>query len=196
MYNGQNKEWWHHINFLQKLWTLHQKIKIKINSLENESESNEILKFTNQLIDKVTKSLEKFNYNVIVANFYETYNFLNKSLENNSVEKNLLENYKKILFLMKPLIPHFASECLKDLNLKDKQIWPLADKKFLSTNDINIVVQINGKKRSVLNTIRDISEENFMKKIKDDDKISKILDNKKIIRSIFIKNKLINLIIK
>jgi len=182
--------------FLQKLWTLHQKIKIKINSLENESESNEILKFTNQLIDKVTKSLEKFNYNVIVANFYETYNFLNKSLENNTVEKNLLENYKKILFLMKPLIPHFASECLKDLNLKDKQIWPLADKKFLSTNDINIVVQINGKKRSVLNTIRDISEENFMKKIKDDDKISKILNNKKIIRSIFIKNKLINLIIK
>ena len=182
--------------FLQKLWTLHQKIKTKINSLENESESNEILKFTNQLIDKVTKSLEKFNYNVIVANFYETYNFLNKSLENNTVEKNLLENYKKILFLMKPLIPHFASECLKDLNLKDKQIWPLADKKFLSTNDINIVVQINGKKRSVLNTIRDISEENFMKKIKDDDKISKILNNKKIIRSIFIKNKLINLIIK
>ena len=75
-------------------------------------------------------------------------------------------------------------------------MWPLVDKKNLSDNDINIVIQINGKKRSVLNTIRDISEENFMKKIKDDDKISKILDNKKIIRSIFIKNKLINLIIK
>ena len=89
------------------------------------------MKFTNQLIDKVTKSLEKFNYNVIVANFYETYNFLSKSLEKNTVEKNLLENYIKILFLMKPLIPHFASECLKDLNFHDKQMWPLADKKFL-----------------------------------------------------------------
>ena len=51
-------------------------------------------------------------------------------------------------------------------------------KKFLSNNDVNIVIQINGKKRSILNTIRDISEKNFIKKIKDDDKISKILDNK------------------
>ena len=97
---------------------------------------------------------------------------------------------------MKPLIPHFASECLKDLNFEDKEMWPLVDKKNLSDNDINIVIQINGKKRSVLNTIRDISEKNFIKRIKDDDKISKILDNKEIIRSIFIKNKLINIIIK
>ena len=182
--------------FLQKLWTLHQKIRMKVNSSESQNESNEIFKFTNQLIDKITKSLERFNYNVIVANFYETYNFLNKVLERETVEKNLLENYKKILFLMKPFIPHFASECLQDLNFDDKQIWPLADEKFLSNDNINIVIQINGKKRSILNTIRDISEENFIKKIKGDDKISKILDNKKIIRSIFIKNKLINLIIK
>jgi len=182
--------------FLQKLWTLHQKIKEKIKSTENKINSNEVSKFTNQLIDKVTKSLEKFNYNVIIAYFHETYNFLNKELENNRVEKNLFKNYEKILFLMKPLIPHFASECLKDLDIDDTQMWPIVDKKFLSTNDINIVVQINGKKRSILNTIKDISEENFIKKIKDDDKISKILDNKEIIRSIFIKNKLINIIIK
>ena len=97
---------------------------------------------------------------------------------------------------MKPLIPHFASECLKDLDIDDTQMWPMVDKKFLSINDVNIVVQINGKKRSILNTIRDISEKNFIKRIKDDDKISKILDNKEIIRSIFIKNKLINIIIK
>ena len=182
--------------FLQKLWTLHQKIKEKIKSTENKINSNEVSKFTNQLIDKVTKSLEKFNYNVIIAYFHETYNFLNKELENNRVEKNLFKNYEKILFLMKPLIPHFASECLKDLDIDDTQMWPKVDKKFLSINDVNIVVQINGKKRSILNTIRDISEKNFIKRIKDDDKISKILDNKEIIRSIFIKNKLINIIIK
>jgi leucyl-tRNA synthetase len=182
--------------FLQKLWTLHQKIKEKIKLTENKVDSNEVTKFTNQLIDKVNKSLEKFSYNVIVAYFHETYNFLNKELENNRVEKNLFKNYKKILFLMKPLIPHFASECLKDLDIDDTQMWPIVDKKFLSTNNVNIVVQINGKKRSILNTIRDISEENFIKKIKDDDKISKILDNKEIIRSIFIKNKIINIIIK
>jgi leucyl-tRNA synthetase len=182
--------------FLQKLWTLHQKIKEKIKLKENKVDSDEVSKFTNQLIDKVTKSLEKFNYNVIVAYFYETYNFLNKRLESNKIEKNLFKNYEKILFLMKPLIPHFVSECLRDLDIDDMQTWPMVDKKFLSSDDVRIVVQINGKKRSILDTIRDISEENFIKKIKDDDKISKILNNKEIIRSIFIKNKLINIIIK
>ena len=182
--------------FLQKLWTLHQKIKIKINSTEKKCDTKDISKFTNQLIDKVSKNLEKFNYNVIIAHFYETYNFLSKKIEKKDFEKDLLKNYEKILFLMKPIIPHFASECLKDLNLDNKEIWPIADKNFLSSDDVNIVIQINGKKRSILNTLRDISEENFIKKIKDDDKIGKILENKKIIRSIFIKNKLINLIIK
>jgi leucyl-tRNA synthetase len=182
--------------FLQKLWALHQKIKQKIKSTENKIDSNEISRFTNQLIDKITNSLEKFNYNVIIANFHEIYNFFNKELENSKVEANLLQNYQKILFLMKPIIPHFASECLKDLEIDDLQMWPLADKNFLTYNDVNIVIQINGKKRSILNVIKDISEENFIKKIKDDNKISEILVNKKIIRSIFVKNKLINLIIE
>jgi len=182
--------------FLQKLWTLHQKIKEVTSSSENKIDSDEVSKFTNQLIDKITKSLEKFNYNVIVAYFHETYNFLKKELENNRIEKDLFNNYVKILFLMKPLIPHFASECLKDLNISDVSMWPAIDKKYLSTNDVNIVVQINGKKRSILNTIKDITEENFMKKVKDDDKISKILDNKEITRIVFIKNKLVNIIIK
>ena len=183
--------------FLQKLWTLHQKIKQKIKLPEkNLINSNDISKFTNQLIDKVSKSLEKFGYNVIVAYFYETYNFLNKELEKEITKNNLLENYKKILFLMTPLIPHFTSECLKDLNIIDQQKWPLVDKKLLTSNNVNIVIQINGKKRSIFNTIKDISEQNLIKNIKKDEKIDKLLKNKEIIRSIFIKNKLINLIIK
>ena len=182
--------------FLQKLWTLHQKIKEKIKSTENRVDTNDVSKFTNQLIDRVTKSLEKFNYNVIVAYFHETYNFLRKELEKNKIEKDLFENYKKILYLMKPLIPHFASECLRDLGTDDAQMWPSINKKYLSTDEVNIVVQINGKKRGIFNTIKDITEENFMKKIKHDDKIIKILDNKEIIRIIYIKNKVINIIIK
>ena len=183
--------------FLQKLWTLHQKIKQKIKLPEkNLINSNDISKFTNQLIDKVSKSLEKFGYNVIVAYFYETYNFLNKELEKEITKNNLLENYKKILFLMTPLIPHFTSECLKDLNIIDQQKWPLVDKKLLTSNNVNIVIQINGKKRSIFNTIKDISEQNLIKNIKKDEKIDKLLKNKEIIRSIFIKNKIINLIIK
>ena len=183
--------------FIQKLWMLHQKILEKINLKDyTNKQSNKISEFTNQLVDKVTKNLEKFNYNVIVANFYETYNFMNKEIDQPLNSKDLLINYKKILFLMVPLIPHFAFECLENLEETDNKDWPVADKKFLDSNNVNIVIQINGKKKSIINTIKGINEEDLIRQVKNDIKIKKIIDNKNIIKSIFIKDKLINLIIK
>ena len=82
--------------FLQKLWTLHNKIKEKIKNSESLKNINKDLdKFTNQMIFKITNNLENFHYNVIIANVYETYNFLNKEVEKKLDSKNLEENYKK-----------------------------------------------------------------------------------------------------
>ena len=183
--------------FLQKLWLLHQKIKEKIN-LKNASSNqlNNISKFTNQLIDKVTNNLEKFHYNGIVANLYETYNFMIKVTNQPLDQKDLLINYEKILYLMMPLVPHFASECLEDLKITSKVEWPIADKKILMSEKIDMVIQVNGKKRSIINCKKEISEDSLIKLIKNDKKIDKFIKNKKIVRNIFIKNRLINLIIE
>ena len=183
--------------FIQKLWLLHQKIKEKINlKINSDKESNELSKFTNQLINKVTKNLEKFNYNVIVANFYETYNFMNKKLDQLQNSEDLLINYKKILYLMMPLIPHLASECLEDVQDNNKKKWPKVDEQFLTSNNVNLVIQINGKKRSIINILKGTDEDKLIKQVKNDLNIKKYLKNKNIIKSIFIKDKLINLIIK
>ena len=183
--------------FLQKLWLLHQKIKEKIN-LKNVSSNqlNNISKFTNQLIDKVTNNLEKFHYNGIVANLYETYNFMIKVTNQPLDQKDLLINYEKILYLMMPLVPHFASECLEDLKITSKVEWPIADKKILMSEEMDMVIQVNGKKRSIINCKKEISEDSLIKLIKDDKKLDKFIKNKKIVRNIFIKNRLINLIIE
>jgi len=183
--------------FIQKLWTLHNKIKAKLNEKEKSKQnSDEISKFTNQLIDKINNNLERFNYNVIIANIYETYNFLNQKI-NTPINSDLLfENYKKILSIISPVIPHFASECLEDLKIDHKIKWPIVKKQFLINENINIVIQINGKKRSIINCKKGITEENLIKIIKDDVKINKFLQNENNIKSIFIKDKLLNLIIK
>ena len=183
--------------FIQKLWILHLKIKAKINKKEKyEKNSDEITKFTNQLIDRINNNLERFNYNVIIANIYETYNFLNQKI-NNSINSDLLfENYKKILSVISPIIPHFACECLEDLKIDYEIKWPLVDKRFLSNEDINIVVQINGKKRSIINCKKGITEESLMKMILKDTKLNKFIESKKYIKSVFVKDRLINLIIK
>ena len=69
---------------------MNNRIKEKIESctdIENQEGDIHLLKFTNQLINKINSNLERFNYNVIVANMYETYNFLNKILKKNFVKK-------------------------------------------------------------------------------------------------------------
>ena len=121
---------------------------------------------------------------------------MNKEIDQSLNSKDLLINYKKILFLMVPLIPHFAFECLENLKETGNKDWPIVNKKFLTSNNVNIVIQINGKKKSIINTIKGINEEDLIGQVKNDIKIKKIIDNKNIIKSIFIKDKLINLIIK
>jgi len=183
--------------FIQKLWTLHEKINFKIKKKEKLNiEFDEISKFTNQLVDRIDNNLEKFNYNVIIASIYETYNFLNQKINSPIDSDSLLKNYKKILSVLFPIIPHFVSECLEDLKIDYKLKWPSVDKKLLMSENISIIIQINGKKRSIINCKKGITEKSLIKIIQDDTKINKFLNNKKYIKSIFIKDKLLNLIIK
>tara|TARA_B100000700_G_scaffold263303_1_gene300370 strand:- start:8250 stop:9809 length:1560 start_codon:yes stop_codon:yes gene_type:complete len=183
--------------FIQKLWLLHQKIikKIKENNKNLNSEIN-LKEFTNQLINKITTNIDRFHYNVIIANFYEMYNFLIKNIDKKIDSKELKENYIKILKLLIPFIPHFANECLNQIAKDEDHFWPEVDKKYLVSKFVNIVVQINGKKKDLIKTTVDLSEDKLLKEIKKSDKINKYLVNNKIIKKIFIPNRLINLIIK
>jgi leucyl-tRNA synthetase len=183
--------------FLQKLWVLHNKIKNKLkNNNEEESKDNDLEKFTNQMTNKVTYNLENFNYNVIIANIYETYNFLNKEIEKNISAKSLKNNYIKILILFAPAIPHYTSECLEELGSIDNVAWPKTNTSLLLEDKIDYVVQINGKKRAVLNENRDINEESLLHKLKSNKLTEKYLKDQTIRKIIFVKNRLINILIK
>ena len=71
--------------FVQKLWILHSKIKKKLSNKSNFiKEDLELNTFTNKLINKITENLESFSYNVIIANMYETYNFLTRYIKKKS----------------------------------------------------------------------------------------------------------------
>ena len=97
---------------------------------------------------------------------------------------------------MAPIIPHFVSECLEELDNNKDQKWPIVDKKFLKEDFCNIVVQINGKKREVIKFKDNISESEIISEIQNNKKINTYLKNKQMIKKIFIPNKLINIIVK
>ena len=78
--------------FLQKFWNMHTEIKKIIEDKKTGTELNNqcLIKFTNQVIKKIDKNLNNFQYNVIVANFHETYNFLSKKISQQSCVSKML----------------------------------------------------------------------------------------------------------
>ena len=182
--------------FIQKFWTLHLNIKNQIEGQNDKfigKKGDEIFRFTNQILQKITKNLESFQYNVLVANLYEIYNFFSKNISSVSAE-DLKVNYIKILCSLNPILPHLSAECFEDLNIKNSYQWPEIEKKYLIQSKTSIVIQINSKKRSIMEMQFNINEKALMQEIYKDAKCNKYLEDKIIVKTIFIKDKLINII--
>jgi leucyl-tRNA synthetase len=185
--------------FIQKLWNLNLNIIGRKDKKMNENENNKIENYTIKMFFNINKNLENFQYNVVIANFYDIYNNYITFIDNQKISSDSLrKNFEKILVLIMPILPHFASECLTMLNskLNLKNIsWPVYDKVLMEDSDCNIVIQINGKKRSLIRLPIN-SDENFViKKAKLESNVKKYLINNNIKKQIYVKNRLINFII-
>ena len=166
--------------FLQKIYNLCCVVKEKIRK-KNSQDKDFDLKM-NSYVNKITKSINDFNLNVVVANVYEIYNLfndhLNKEISNKSIKKNLI-NLIKILI---PFTPHIAYECLEILGAKEIKNWPKIDTKLILKEKIKMAIQINGKTRDVIEIEKGINQISIEKLCKSNVKIkNKIMDksNKK-----------------
>ena len=180
--------------FIQKFWFLSEEIfnLLKNNKIEN---SSDLELFTNQSINRINQSLDKFRYNVIIAIFHEIYSFYKKLVDGKKNYKNLEENFSKILIVMMPVIPHITNECLSILNYGNELTWPEVKKEYLESDKKEIVIQVNGKKRNTVIVESNSSKELILKKIKEDKLIEKYLKDKLIIKTIYVKNRLINILL-
>ena len=184
--------------FLQKLWTLNQKILEEINADYPKNNSDELDIVTSKLIYNVQTNIENFSYNKIVANFYEMHSAINKIINKKIDKESWIRNYQNILTVMLPVIPHFANECLETLKngpIEDEIFWPKINEKILIKDNVNFVIQINGKTRGILNLKAGIKEKELLEKIFNDDKMKKYIKDKNIKNKIFIPDKLINIVI-
>ena len=181
--------------FIQKLWSLNNKIISQVNENHPEDENKNLEKITNLFIKKISNNLDNFNYNIVIANIHELYGLLNKEISKKYTRKTWIENYKKIMFCLIPILPHLSSEIIEKLNLNEEIVWPKYDDKILIEENIAYVVQINGKKRALIETDKNINEDNLLKLISNNSSIKKYIDNKQIKRKIFVPGKLINIIV-
>ena len=97
---------------------------------------------------------------------------------------------------MFPVLPHLISECLEQFGIKDFPQWPEIDKKYLQDKLVNIVIQINGKKRGVKNFKKDITEKDLIKEVMKENELKKYFKDKQILKKFYVQNKIINFILK
>ena len=182
--------------YIQKIWRTYEKLKIY--KKEKEENNNQLIRNSNILIKEITDCIEKFHINVAVAKLYVFLNNINEEIEKQSLNKEDIENiYKKYLIIISAFIPYIANECWEKMTGKQDmalQEWPKIDDSFLHKENFDIVIQINGKKRAIINATNNEGEANILSKSLAIKNIQVILDKKIIEKKIFIKNKLLNIV--
>jgi leucyl-tRNA synthetase len=182
--------------YIQKIWRVCENIKIY--KKEKEETNNSFLIKTNILIKEITECIEKFHINVAVAKLYIFLNNLNEEIDKKTLnEVDIINAYKKYLIIVSAFIPYIANECWEKItkeNNLSSQVWPKIENTIIKKDLFDIVIQINGKKRAIINAINNESEENIFSKSLAIKNIKVILEEKNIIKKIFIKNKLLNIV--
>ncbi len=182
--------------FLQKLWNLNELI---INRKNNKSDKKLEEKFSIDIdifLNKITSSIKNFQFNVAIAQFYEIYRYLNEHVKLQVNNKVLKDNLIKIFKCLIPFTPHIAHECLSKLQCTDMSVWPKISEKTLQKVNINLVIQIDGKTRDVISVKKDLEKSEIEKLSKETKKVGKYLSQKKIVKTIFVKNKIVNYILE
>ncbi|MBL6786223.1 MAG: leucine--tRNA ligase [Candidatus Pelagibacter bacterium] len=180
--------------FLQKFWNLVQTIASRKENNFNDEHDKKFNGIINTYIQKIDASIKQFRFNVTIALFYEIYKVINDNLNTNLNSEVLKSNMINVLKLMTPFTPHLARECLEFLGCNNPHNWPIINANNL-INNVKFAVQVNGKTRDVITVKKDISEIEIKELILIESKAKKYLKNKKTLKTIFVKNKIINYIL-
>ncbi len=174
--------------FLEKVW----KIQYKVSSIKYQGDDNKLESIVHKTIKKVTEDVENFRYNTAISTLMILANALEKE------EKIYLIHYTLYLILLAPFAPHLAEELWAEIGNEEsifKEKWPKYNPALVKDETINLVIQINGKIRDTIEVSSDISEEEAKKISLESEKIKKWLEGKETKKVIFVKGKLINIVI-
>ncbi len=180
--------------FLQKVWNLNYSLSARKEKKADKLKENKFILEINTYVNKIDTSIENFRFNVAIANFYEIYNFFKTQINSELSNKVLLSNIEKVMKLMIPFAPHLSYECLELLKCKQMDKWPVIDKKN-TKEDIKIAIQVNGKTRDIMTFKKDLDEKRISEIVISKSKANKFINQSKIIKTVFVKNRIINYII-
>ena len=178
--------------FIKKLWNLFYKGD---QCLVDDSEPTaENLKTLHTLIKKVTADIENFSYNTSVSAFMICVNELTRQ---NCHSRQVLT---QLLVLLAPFAPHVTEELWytaigRETSICDAQ-WPTHNEDYLKESSVNYTVSFNGKPRFNMSMEASASQDEVVKAAMNNEGAAKWLDGKTVVKTIFVPNKLVNIVVK
>lgn len=198
--------------FLSRIWRLIANIEenLSINYKEPnidslEEDGKELLRNTHKAIKGISNDIDKeFQFNTVVSKSRELVNalyaFVNGKKQYSEKEKAVLSySVKTLIKLIAPLVPHLSEELWSILGGKGSihtSEWPKHNEKLLTADEIQIVVQVNGKVRDKLLLPANLSKEEMEKSAFNSEKIKTFINGKKPVKVIIVPNRLINIVVK
>lgn len=174
--------------FLEKVWKLQNRIVNQESGIREKRIENVI----NKTIKKVTEDIENLKFNTAISSLMVFVNELEKQ------NKISIIHYSKFLILVSPFAPYISEELWEKLGHKEsifKEKWPEYDLELIKNEKIILVVQVNGKVRDSIEVGAGISEEKAKTLATQSEKIRTWIEGKEIRKIIFVKGKLINIVL-
>jgi leucyl-tRNA synthetase len=182
--------------WLNRVWNL----ALDEYSPQGSGGDEELVRVTHQTIKKVSEDAERLRFNTMVAALMEFSNYLGKVKEAGSASRAQWQTSVKALILMlAPTAPHLAEEIWEKLGYRysiHNQRWPEWDEALTKTEEITIVVQVNGKVRDRVTAPASVSEGEAKKLAAATDKVKPFLEGKNIVNIIYVPGKLVNIVVK
>jgi leucine--tRNA ligase len=158
----------------------------------------------NQTIKKVTDAIENnYHFNTAIAANMELINevqsYVTNSMSSEQAPKILAYTLKKILLMLSPFVPHFCDEIWEELGETGylfNEKWPEYDEKMLSSDEVTIAVQVNGKIRGSFEIEKDSDKAVVEKTALELPNVTKHLEGMNIVKVIVIPNRIVNIVVK
>ncbi|MBQ1283965.1 MAG: class I tRNA ligase family protein, partial [Clostridia bacterium] len=174
--------------FLERIWGLQE------NVIDNDDYRDALVGEMHRTIKKVSADIEEMKFNTAIAALMSLLNSISEI--DGKVTRGEL---KTILLLLSPFAPHLCEEMWETLNYGgtiNDQNWPQYDEAKCVDNEIEIVVQVNGKIRARMKIANDEAQDSVISKAKADEKVAAEISGKTIVKELYVKGKLVNIVVR
>ena len=191
--------------FLNRIWRLaydfNEKYENIPGSYEIRNEADKKLAYTlNYTIKKVTEDVrDRFNFNTAISAVMELVNELYRYKEGDVNDALYSTCIKMILVLLAPFVPHITEELWQELGYEGyvyDQKWPTWNEEELKKDEIEIVVQINGKNKEKINIPGEATREDMLQIAEENEIIKGLTEGKNVVKVIAVPGRLINIVVK